>query len=508
MNRHWISRIALSLILATSVTSACATDEALLQILLKNKSITQEQYDALKKTGQEKQPATGTVAAKRLPAQDEGLVDLLLANGVITQEQYAALQVKNADEKAKKQEAGEAKVTLADGLKFKSADGDFQAQVSMYAQLDAATYSDNKTDYADGAELRRARLSLSGTVLKDWDYKMEADFAGVATSPATNDKPGTSNSVVVTDAYLRYNGFRPASITAGNFKVPFSLEAVSSGKYLTFMERGLPFAFLNLRSLGGMVSTNGDNWTVAAGLFGDTVTQQNNDDEGWGTAGRITFAPWFQKDRVLHLGFSGQYRVPDANGDNKKALQTVRFRSKPESDVIMDDLSGTGSLGRLVDTGSIAGDVNDYALLGVEAAGVYGPASLQGEYIRATVGRVTKNDLAFDGYYIYGSYFLTGDIRNYKADKGVFDIIQPAKPFKLHGDGWGAWELATRYSALDLNDADVKGGEERNVTVGLNWYPNSFVRLMANYVHVLDINSGKHNNEDLDVFQVRTQVAY
>jgi len=128
--------------------------------------------------------------------------------------------------------------------------------------------------------------------------------------------------------------------------------------------------------------------------------------------------------------------------------------------------------------------------------------------VRADVERETGDDPVFDGYYIYGSYFLTGDSRNYKADKGLFDIIQPAHPFRLQGDGWGAWELATRYSVLDLNDADVNGGEERNVTLGLNWYPNSFVRLMANYVHVLDIDGGVHDNEDLDLFQVRAQVAY
>ena len=508
MYKHWASRIILIFILTSFASGAHAADEALLQILRNNKLITQEQYDALMKAEGEKKTPSATAPGKRLPTQEEGLLDVLLANGAITQEQFAALQVKNAEDKGKKQDSKEAKVTLADGLKFKSPDGDFSAQVGMYVQLDAATYSNDKTDYSDGSELRRARLSLSGTFLQDWDYKMEADFAGVATSPATNSTPGTSNSVVVTDAYLRYNGFRPVSITAGNFKVPFSLEAVSSGKYLTFMERGLPFAFLNLRSLGGMVSTNSDNWTAAAGLFGDTVTQQNNDDEGWGVAGRLTWAPYFQKDRVLHLGFSGQWRVPDANGDNKKGLQTIRFRSKPESDVITDDLSGTGSVGRLVDTGSIGGNVNDYTLLGVEAASVYGPFSLQGEYTRALVNRETGDDLAFDGYYVYGSYFLTNDLRNYKADKGVFDIIQPVKPFKLHGDGWGAWEFATRYSNLDLNDANVNGGEERNVALGLNWYPNSFVRLMANYIHAFPINGGVHNNEELDAFQMRAQVAY
>jgi phosphate-selective porin OprO/OprP len=128
--------------------------------------------------------------------------------------------------------------------------------------------------------------------------------------------------------------------------------------------------------------------------------------------------------------------------------------------------------------------------------------------MRANVYRKTGGDLAFDGYYIYGSYFLTNDLRNYLADKGVFDIIKPANPFRLHGGGWGAWEVATRYSVLDLNDGNVLGGNERNITLGLNWYPSSFVRLMANYVHVLDINGGAHNNADLDLFQIRTQVEY
>jgi hypothetical protein len=31
---------------------------------------------------------------------------------------------------------------------------------------------------------------------------------------------------------------------------------------------------------------------------------------------------------------------------------------------------------------------------------------------------------------------------------------------------------------------------------------------MANYVRVLDIDGGVHDNEDLDLFQVRAQVTY
>ena len=491
---------------------AAATDEALLQVLLANKLITQEQYEAIKKAEQEKAEAPAPVADKPIPKDDQGLLDVLLANGVITQQQFAALQVKNADEKAKKQQAEEAKVTLKDGLKMKSASGDFSAQVGAYAQLDSAFYGDDSTDFSDGTEMRRVRLSLNGAVFKDWEYKVEADFAG------TTQATGATNNVTVTDAFLRYNGLRSFSFTTGSFKVPFSLEAVSSGKYLTFMERGLPFAFLNLRSLGGMVSANGDNWTAAAGLFGDTVSTQNADDEGKGGAVRVTFAPIFQTDRAVHLGFSGQSRVPGQNPTAPRR-ETVRFRSKPESNIISDALTESATLtaagntfgrssGRLVDTGNVPGDVDDYSLLGGELAVVYGPFSVQGEYVRADVDREIGEDLDFDGYYVYGSWFLTGESRNYKADKGVVDIIQPDKPFKPRSGGWGAWEIAARFSSLDLSDNTVDGGEIQDVTVGLNWYPNSYIRLLANYVNVLDIEGGAHNNEDLEIFQVRAQVTY
>lgn len=490
-----------------------ATDEALLQVLLANKLITQTQYEAIKKAEAEKATAAlpPATAEKPVPRDDQGLMDVLLANGVITQKQFAALQVKNADEKASKQEAKEGKITLKEGYKVTSPNKDFSAQVGARAELDAAFYNDDKTDFSDGTEMRRVRLTVNGTVFKDWDYKVEADFAGAT-------QGGSTNNVTVTDAFLRYNGLQPLSFTAGNFKVPFSLEAVSSGKYTTFMERGLPFAFLNLRLLGGMVSTNGDNWTAAVGAFGDSVTTQNNDDEGKGVAGRVTWAPIARRDRVLHAGLGGQWRKPGQVATGTR-LETVRFRSRPESNIINDAgeessgiTAGTKrfgrSSGRLVDTGNIDGDVDHHTLFGGELAGVYGPLSLQAEYIRADVSRDIGRDLAFDGYYVYGSWFLTGESRNYKADKGVFDILYPEKPFRLRGGGLGAWELGLRFSSIDLSDENIDGGEEQNVTAGLNWYPNAFVRLMANYVHVLDIEGGAHAGEVLDAFQVRAQVAY
>ena len=478
---------ALTALLTFAALPVWATDAALLEVLLNNKLISKQQYEALKDTEIREEK---TAADRPLPAQDQDVLDVLLANGLISQPQYASLRVKTGLEKKTDPEA---KVSLKDGIKIKSQDGAFQAQIGAYAQLDSAFYWDDPSDFSDATQLRRARLSVAGTVYQDWDYKVEADLAGTT-------QGGTTNEVTVTDAYLRYTGFRPFSFTAGNFKVPFSLEAVSSAKYITFMERGLPFAFLTLRQLGGMATANGDNWTASLGAFQGTVTTDNDDDEGRSVASRITYAPLFQSDRVLHFGASGAWREPDQNSTGP---ETVRFRSKPESNPI----NGPNA-GRLVDTGNIPGGVQYYTQVGAELAGVYGPFSVQGEYIRTDVDRSVGDNLVFDGYYGYASWFLTGESRNYKADKGIFDIITPNKPFSLMTGGLGAWELAARYSEIDLNDDDISGGRERNITAGLNWYPNSYIRFMANYIHVLDLDGGPFNGEDLDIFQVRAQVAY
>jgi phosphate-selective porin OprO/OprP len=68
-----------------------------------------------------------------------------------------------------------------------------------------------------------------------------------------------------------------------------------------------------------------------------------------------------------------------------------------------------------------------YTLLGGELAVVYGPLSFQGEYIRTEVDRDLGGDLDFDGYYAYASWFLTGESRNYRPGKGIFDLITTHK---------------------------------------------------------------------------------
>jgi phosphate-selective porin OprO/OprP len=74
--------------------------------------------------------------------------------------------------------------------------------------------------------------------------------------------------------------------------------------------------------------------------------------------------------------------------------------------------------------------------------------------------------------------------------------------------GWGAFELGFRYSRLDLTDSDIKGGEQDDVTVGLNWYLNPAVRIMLNYVYADLDDRDNVPDGNTSILQSRFQVAF
>ncbi|MES2490190.1 MAG: porin [Pseudomonadota bacterium] len=403
-----------------------------------------------------------------MPAQaKDDLLDTLAQKGILTPEEY---------DKLKAQQKTEVIVDTSEGFKIVSIDNANSLQIGTLLQLDSTQYNDDKTDLANGSELRRSRISTSGVLLKDWQYRFEYEFSGTAG---------------VTDAYVAYTAFKPVIVTVGQFKQPIGMEALASDKNLTFMERGLPFAFIPPRAPGLMVGTSGYNWSLNGGIFGEPVGNASTGDEGFGLASRATFAPLLSQDKTVHLGLGAAWRKPTDN----VGASTVAFSSKPESNV---------TALRFVNTATI-NNVHQYGIEVLELAGQVGAVSLQGEYSLTQVKRDTAPTLKFSGWYTQLAYTLTGEKRPYKADKGVFDGIRPTKNFGR--DGWGAFEVAARISGIDLSDKTVNGGKERNAAVTFNWYLNPFMRMSANVVKVLKLEGGPLNDDEPTVFQIRAQLA-
>jgi phosphate-selective porin OprO/OprP len=92
----------------------------------------------------------------------------------------------------------------------------------------------------------------------------------------------------------------------------------------------------------------------------------------------------------------------------------------------------------------------------------------------------------FYGAYAEASYFLTGEHRGYRRNQGRFDRTKPLENFWIVPGcvGTGAWQVAARWSYLDLNGTgDGEAGLQNDFTFGVNWYWNPNLRWMFNYIH-------------------------
>jgi phosphate-selective porin OprO/OprP len=227
-------------------------------------------------------------------------------------------------------------------------------------------------------------------------------------------------------------------------------------------------------------------------MFNDDAGVSSSDDEAWYLSGRIAWAPIMQEQTTFHVGVSGGHREPDQNGER------FDFDSRAENAIqSTDSVSANFANADSADT------------YGLEAALVYGPFSLQGEYFFMDADRNGGNsDLEFDGAYVQASYFLTGERRPYSAKNGAFGRVAPKAPFDIRKGDWGAWELAARYSTIDVSDNDVLGGEMDNYTVGLNWYLSKNARIMANYISVDTDENAVTPNDDPEIILLRTQVDF
>jgi phosphate-selective porin OprO and OprP len=202
---------------------------------------------------------------------------------------------------------------------------------------------------------------------------------------------------------------------------------------------------------------------------------------------------------VLHLGASGSYRDLNRRGPD------LSFSTTPESFLFRS---------ALVDTDDIAG-ARSVRRLGLEAAWASGPFRVQGEFISAAVERDRGGVLSFRGGYLYAAWVLNGTAPAYALDAnvatemGVFERVKPDYSQRVSRGGAGVWEVAARVSAIDLSSRDVRGGVERNATLGLNWYPEPFVRVMANYVRAwTDGSAASGGDAPADIGQVRVQIAF
>ena len=427
-------------------------------------SVVRRMLDAM-----EKEPVAVTAPiredAKNLSAEFAGELALLekrLAVVEGTADKVDSMEERlTALEQTKAEKAAVAKGNVTanwkNGIKIQNSDKSLKMSLKGRVQTDFFLPSqDQETEaqvgtFDDGVEIRRAEFGLGGTFDDTISFSVEYGWEG--------------GVLRATDVFLGFLDTSLGDLLVGHSKVPMGLEWMTSNKFITFMERGLPVEAMGPgRDTGIVLHNRNERSTWSAGLFYESNGLATDVDSELGFAARYTVTPQYEDKgrRMLHLGAS--YLGRHESGDD------ARYRSRPEAH---------GSP-RYVDTGTFTAEKR--STIALESAIVRGPTSFQMEYYRTAVSATAANSPTFDGFYAFISHFLTGENRTYKRKTAAFSRIKPKQNYKGKRGGRGAWEIAARYSSVDLDDGTVVGGTMDDYTLGVNWYLNPNSRVMFNYV--------------------------
>ncbi|MFD1216328.1 OprO/OprP family phosphate-selective porin [Microbulbifer celer] len=374
------------------------------------------------------------------------------------------------------------------GLKITSDDGNFSGSLGGRIHFDTYLFDTDIEDPTSTTDFRRARITLKGNIY-DWRYVLEQDFAAGDTHAGFRD------------VFLAHE-FLNGEVRIGQFKPFRSMSEMTSSNEITFLER--PFSS-STGLFDGHQFQQGIGWTGVLDCFTlgmmafnlrDAGTPRN---EGVGASGRLAWHPINTDYKTLHIGTSVSYE--NANQDSTDILAEADYAGRRGPSQLM-----------ALTPGDLGGDVST---VGLELAGSYGPLYLQAEYaIGDFEGNYYLSEFDYEDWfgapapfscdpdfgcfignqtvhtwYVQGSWMLTGEHKTYNVKRGAFNSA------KHTGNGlWGgSWELTARYDTMENRDYDFL--EASSTTIGLNYYANSNIRFMVNFIFGDDDFTGDETNQ-------------
>jgi phosphate-selective porin len=366
---------------------------------------------------------------------------------------------------------------------IKSADGAFQIQPYGYVQTDFLSYMGAGAP-PDTFSVRRGRFGFQGNYGDHYQFGLLIDAAA-------------STGATIRDIYLNAKATNWFQIQGGQFKEPFAQEELQGDTNLDFVDRGLqgllyPSAASTNRSPG--VTIHGDIHDGAlqywAGAFNGKGYSTNNTTSVPEAVGRVRFYPWrSNKDSVLHefaIGGSIAYSMSRGLSNELTAPMT------------MPDAAYTW-----FPQFPVNGNVWRYE---GEITYLKGPWGFRDEYVQASYDRTGVGTLVLGGlgfanlpnvrYQAWDSaatYLLT---KERQPENGTPRVNHPVFGPETAGGGkrgWGAWELAFRYSGVQGNEPGIffnniytpqlvptYDKHTDQFSVGVNWYLNYWVKFQSN----------------------------
>ncbi|MEN8248632.1 MAG: porin [Bacteroidota bacterium] len=369
---------------------------------------------------------------------------------------------------------------------FESEDRNYKLWLDNRVYLDGATYFDNYDDsktpeenLAEGRldvpsqllKARRMRIAFKARVGDNWYGEVDLDFDGML--------------VDIKDLYVRRFFGAPGSpwgqLRIGQFRMPQGMQQTTTSRYLKLMERASIKEFNPNRRLGIGWANWSPKYMFGLGLHTEetrnVLDYEIGDDNYYkgelqgakpmlGVSTRGAYFPINETGKLVSIGLGysrrtpGLYKHPDS-----------RIKYDPKDETYVSEMEFTVAK---------VGGVKTATNMNVDAAVSYGPWRMTGEYhINTLAMKSSATPVNFSGFYVQSAFLLTGETHAWNHREGEFTQVRANRES-------GAWEVAARYSYINLNDFDagVRGGQKGQYTVGLNYYASRNVKFMLNYSYV------------------------
>lgn len=430
------------------------------------------------------------------------LLEKLRDKGIITEEEFNEVAGETGDESATARAERRRKALLEaqeenkaearkeqfagrynNGINFQSGDGRNAFSIGGRIHADYRNFSENTS--ADTFDLRRAYLTLQGK----WNEYLTWDLTGDLANLANN------SPLDVAWINIAYND--AMQFRFGQFKMPFSLEELTSSRFIDFQERSLVNGLVPQKERGFMM--HGVPYPgLTYGLALSTGQGKNNNDIvaarakadviGRATINIAEFAG-LQANSVFHFG--GAFSTGDL----------------PTGFGLSQRTEGRGIT--FFTTQAFTGQDVSRNRLGGEVAIAYGPLKLQGEYVSTNFSGSSITNVSYDrniqASYVEFLWMLTGERYAETYRNGVFGRVVPIQNYTPGGSGAGSWELGLRFSSYDASDfttanaagtgrltagaaatnvtfAAVSTNKVNALTAQLKWIWNPNLKFYLNYV--------------------------
>ena len=439
----------LALALSSAASVACATDKALLDVLLENGLISQPQYDQLleKEELTSAELLSSVTVSEPLDSDEE---ELASASAL---DENMQLAIDDAVASAMASESPVMASYGSKGFRLETRDGNWQTNLQWRAQFrysnqygsDPRQVSSYENASGSSFEQRRLRMKIGGHGFQPWiKYYFEVDL-----QPARDvDADPVSSGARVIDWRVDLAKWDWGGIRLGQWKVDLNRERVDSSGRQQFVERSIVNRIFTVdRQVGVQLIGRLFEGTLAdtryyAGVF---------NGEGRGVKNNSTDHLYMGRLQWNFLGRDLPWRQTD-----------VEYTDKPAGSFAVAGFTNTGPCTRWSSSGCGNLDGFDKPIFATEDqfrieqavqefAFKYRGFSLQQEWHRKFItDRVLGTESDLTGFYIQSGYF--------------FHNLIDAVPAPL--------ELAARYAYVSEPNKSVRSiyNEREEFSLGANWF--------------------------------------